>query len=143
MSRYLIDDIDRHDRIRVCYGTEVVAMEGSERLERVRCRSSDGDLALDLAALFVFIGQEPHTEWLEGVVVRDEKGFLVTGADLMVDGRRPAGWRLERAPYLLETSVPGVFAAGDVRQRSIKRIASAVGDGAMAVRLVHEYLAGQ
>ena len=84
--------------------------------------------------MFVLIGAEPHTEWLDGVVERDRRGYVLTGRDL-------AGWPLERAPMLLETSLPGVFAAGDVRDRSVKRVASAVGEGAIAVQLVHEYLA--
>jgi thioredoxin reductase (NADPH) len=91
--------------------------------------------------LFVFIGAAPRTEWLDGVVARDERGFVLTGPDLLVDGARPPGWRLRRDPYYLETSLPGVFVAGDVRAESVKRVASAVGEGAMAVTLVHRYLA--
>jgi thioredoxin reductase (NADPH) len=92
--------------------------------------------------VFVLIGAEPRTDWLAGVVERDERGYLLTGRDLLRDGRGlPAGWPLERPPLLLETSLPGVFAAGDVRYRSVKRVASAVGEGSIAVQLVHEYLA--
>ena len=90
------------------------------------------------AAAFVFIGQQPRTTWLEGCVMRDERGFVMTGPDL----GREAGWNLARPPFLLEASLPGVFAAGDVRHRSVKRIASAVGEGAMSVQFVHQYLAG-
>jgi thioredoxin reductase (NADPH) len=90
--------------------------------------------------LFVFIGAAPLTDWLTGVLERDSAGFVLTGPDLVRDRRRPAGWIPERDPYLLETSVPGVFAAGDVRAQSVKRVASAVGEGAMAVTLVHRYL---
>ena len=90
--------------------------------------------------LFVFIGAAPLTDWLDGVVVRDDHGFVVAGPDLAVGGQRPAGWQLDRAPYHLETSVPGVFVAGDARAESAKRVASAVGEGAMAVMLVHRYL---
>ncbi len=88
----------------------------------------------------MFIGAAPLTDWLDGVVVRDERGFVVTGPDLLVDGELPSGWPLDRPPYHLESSVPGVFVAGDVRAESAKRVASAVGEGAMAVMLVHRYL---
>jgi len=91
----------------------------------------------------VFIGAAPRTDWLEGVVERDARGFVLTGPDLVADGRRPRGWDLERDPYHLESSVPGVFVAGDVRADSVKRVASAVGEGAMAVTLVHRYLESQ
>jgi thioredoxin reductase (NADPH) len=92
--------------------------------------------------VFVLIGAEPHTNWLHGVVQRDDRGYVLTGRDLLGrDGRPPAGWPLERLPMPLETSLPGVFAAGDVRYRSVKRVASAVGEGSIAVQLVHEYLA--
>jgi thioredoxin reductase (NADPH) len=93
--------------------------------------------------MFVFIGAAPRTEWLEGVLVRDARGFIPTGPDLVVDGERPPGWVLPRDPYHLEASVPGVFVAGDARSASVKRVASAVGEGAMAVTLVHRYLAEQ
>jgi thioredoxin reductase (NADPH) len=90
--------------------------------------------------LFIFIGAAPRTEWLDEAVLRDDHGFVFAGPDLLTDGRRPRGWRLERDPYHLETSVPGLFVAGDVRAESVKRVASAVGEGAMAVMLVHRYL---
>jgi thioredoxin reductase (NADPH) len=93
--------------------------------------------------LFVFIGAAPCTDWLGGVVDRDPKGFVVTGPDLLRGGRRPPGWPLDRDPYYLEGSVPGVFAAGDARANSVKRVASAVGEGAMAIQLVHRYLEAQ
>jgi thioredoxin reductase (NADPH) len=91
-------------------------------------------------ALFIFIGAMPHTDWVADVLKRDSQGFILTGPDLLRDGRRPRRWNLDRDPFLLETSVPGVFAAGDVRQRSVKRVASAVGEGSMAVQFVHQYL---
>ena len=94
-------------------------------------------------ALFVFIGQSPRTDWLEGFALRDDAGFVLSGRESFVDGRPPAGWGSDRDPFLLESSVPGVFVAGDVRFRSIKRIASAVGEGSMAVQFVHQYLASQ
>jgi thioredoxin reductase (NADPH) len=90
--------------------------------------------------LFVFIGAEPRTDWLDGVIERDARGFVLTGPDLLVEGNRPRGWTLDRDPYFLEASVSGVFAAGDVRANSVKRVASAVGEGAMAIQLVHGYL---
>jgi thioredoxin reductase (NADPH) len=93
--------------------------------------------------MFVFIGAAPRTDWLDGVVARDDLGFVRTGPDLVVEGRRPPGWPLERDPYHLESSVPGIFVAGDARAESVKRVASAVGEGAMAVTLVHRYLAEQ
>jgi thioredoxin reductase (NADPH) len=90
--------------------------------------------------MFVFIGAEPRTDWLGDTVARDDRGFVCTGPDLVVDGRRPRGWDRDRDPFYLESSVPGIFAAGDVRANSVKRVASAVGEGAMAVTLVHRYL---
>ncbi|REE96145.1 FAD-dependent oxidoreductase [Thermomonospora umbrina] len=140
MSHYLIEQIAGIDVIEVHTRTEVVAGEGTAHLERLVLRGPDGERTVDTQYVFVFIGAQPHTDWLEGVVERDERGFLLTGPDLVSGGRRPAGWPLQRQPYHLETSVPGVFAAGDVRAESMKRVASAVGDGAMAVALVHRYL---
>ena len=98
---------------------------------------------VDCGHLFVFIGAAPLTDWLPASLVRDSSGFVVTGPDLMVGGNRPPSWDLERDPYLLESSIPGVFVAGDVRSQSVKRVASAVGEGALAVTLVHRYLAEQ
>jgi thioredoxin reductase (NADPH) len=123
----------------------VVDGSGGEHLERVTLRDvRTGETRdVDTSWLFVFIGAEPHTDWLDGVVVRDERGFLITGPDLLTGGGRPAGWTLPRDPYHLECSVPGVFAAGDVRAASVKRVASAVGEGAMAVSLLHRYLEAQ
>jgi thioredoxin reductase (NADPH) len=95
---------------------------------------------VDAQLLFVFIGAAPLTDWLDGVVARDSRGFVLAGPDLAASGQRPAGWQPDRAPYHLETSVPGVFVAGDARAESAKRVASAVGEGAMAVMLVHRYL---
>jgi thioredoxin reductase (NADPH) len=143
MSRYLIDQIEAIDGIEVVVGaalTGIVAAEG--HLAAVRLKVGDDDRELPIAALFVTIGQRPRTEWLADVVMRDAGGFVITGSALVADGRPPPGWGLDREPHLLEASVPGVFAAGDVRHRSIKRISSAVGEGAMAVALVHQYLAG-
>ena len=118
--------------------TAAVAAEGDDgRLRRLRVRGPGGEEAgLDTDACFVFIGASPRTDWLDGVVARDERGFILAGLDANQDG-----WPLKREPYPLETSVPGVFVAGDVRARSIKRVASAVGEGSMAVSLIHQYLA--
>jgi thioredoxin reductase (NADPH) len=137
MSSYLIDQIAALPAIEVRTGSSAVAAEGEDgRLRRLRVRGPEGsEASLDVDACFVFIGASPHTDWLEGVVARDERGFILAGTDAHGDG-----WPLKRDPYLLETSVPGVFVAGDVRARSIKRVASAVGEGAMAVSLIHEYL---
>ncbi|MFC0532247.1 FAD-dependent oxidoreductase [Phytohabitans kaempferiae] len=145
MSAYLIDQIEEIPRIQVHTGTEVVAGHGTDHLEglTLRDRNTGQTRDVDASWLFVFIGAEPHTGWLDGLVERDAQGFVVTGPDLVAGGRRPKGWRLDRDPYHLETSVAGVFAAGDVRASSVKRVASAVGEGAMAVTLVHRYLEAQ
>jgi len=142
MSHYLIQQIGGIERISVRACTEVVAADGTDHLDRLTLRDTATGSTQNVPAewLFVFIGAAPLTDWLDGVVVRDSRGFVVTGPDLSVGGERPAGWRLDRAPYHLETSVPGVFVAGDVRAESAKRVASAVGEGAMAVMLVHRYL---
>lgn len=139
MSHYLIAQIGEIDNVEVHHCTEVIDAAGKEHLERLTLRHNDTGQVEEIPAewLFVFIGAAPHTEWLPPQLARDQRGFVLTGPDL---GRRPAGWPLERNPYHLETSLPGVFAAGDVRAESVKRVASAVGDGAMAVTLVHRYL---
>jgi thioredoxin reductase (NADPH) len=145
MSYYLIRQINDIPNIEVRTRTQVVGMAGQEHLEWLRlCDTRTGSVR-EVAAnfLFVFIGAAPCTEWLDGVVARDRAGFVLTGPDLLVGGRRPAGWALDRDPYYLEGSVPGVFAAGDVRANSVKRVASAVGEGAMAIQLVHRYLEAQ
>jgi thioredoxin reductase (NADPH) len=120
-------------------------MAGQEHLEWLRLCDTRTGATREVASsfLFVFIGAAPCTEWLDGVVARDPDGFLLTGPDLLVGGKRPSGWPLDRDPYHLEGSVPGIFAAGDVRANSVKRVASAVGEGAMAIQLVHRYLEAQ
>lgn len=138
MSAYLVDQIKALDKVQLHTRTSVVAVEGKGHLERARFRGPDGELELGIDALFVFIGQQPRTAWLEGVVARDEPGFVLTGRDV----ESGHGWNLDREPYLLESSMPGIFAAGDVRHRSVKRIASAVGEGSMAIQFVHLYMAG-
>jgi thioredoxin reductase (NADPH) len=137
MSHYLIEQIAALRNVEVRTGTQAVAAEGDGRLRAVRVRAPDGTETVEAAdACFVFIGAAPRTEWLDRVVARDERGFILAGPEV-----RRHGWPLPREPYTLETSVPGVFVAGDVRARSIKRVASAVGEGSMAVSLIHEYLA--
>ncbi len=138
MSHYLIEQIEAIDNIDVRCRCEAIAAHGdTDHLQRLTVRDGDGgDNLEDVDACFVFIGALPRTDWLDGVIARDEKGFILAGHDA-----RPHGWPLKRAPHLLETNVPGVFVAGDVRARSIKRVASAVGEGSMAVSLIHQYLA--
>jgi thioredoxin reductase (NADPH) len=142
MSYYLIQQIGRIENINVRTCTEVSAAHGEDHLEHLTLRdtSNGGSETVDAQMLFVFIGAAPLTGWLDGVVVRDDRGFVVAGPDLAPAGHQPPGWDLDRAPYHLETSVPGVFVAGDARAESAKRVASAVGEGAMAVMLVHRYL---
>ena len=142
MSQYLIEQMAAIPNIEIRFNTSISAVHGESHLASVTVAGPDGEEELALAALFVFIGQQPRTEWLEGSVLRDQGGFVITGAALLEDGKPPAGWGSAREPFLLEASLPGVFAAGDVRHRSIKRIASAVGEGAMSVQFVHQYLAG-
>jgi thioredoxin reductase (NADPH) len=145
MSQYLISQIEALDNIEVHPCTEVVGGDGTQHLEQLTLRdlNSGRTQTVETSHCFIFIGAEPRTDWLEGIVVRDPKGFVLTGLDLIVDGKKPAGWSLPRDPYHLESSIPGVFAAGDVRADSMKRVASAVGEGAMAVSLVHRYLEAQ
>jgi thioredoxin reductase (NADPH) len=141
-SRYLIEQIESHERIRVLPRSSVVEVKGDTSLEEITIAGvATGDVrTMPAYALFVFIGAVPHTEWVAEVVERDSQGFILTGPDLVRDGRRPKGWSLDRDPFLLETNVPGIFAVGDVRRRSVKRIASAVGEGSMAVQFAHQYL---
>ncbi len=142
MSRYLVDQIEATDHIKVMTRTEVVAVSGADHLETVTVRHGDtgADEVLEADAMFVFIGAAPCSNLLQGLVEVDDAGFVLTGQDLVRDGRRPKGWRLDRDPFLQETSVPGIFAAGDVRHDVIRRVASAVGQGSVAVSLVHKYL---
>jgi thioredoxin reductase (NADPH) len=137
MSHYLIEQIAARENIEVRTGTSAIAALADERgrLRALRLQGPSGEETLEADACFVFIGASPRTDWLEGVLARDERGFILAGRDAQADG-----WPLQREPYVLETTVPGVFVAGDVRARSIKRVASAVGEGSMAVSLIHEYL---
>jgi thioredoxin reductase (NADPH) len=142
MSQYLIDQIKETENISIETRSRVLAVHGEDHLEAI-------DIACDLSgetrrtpanALFIFIGAQPHTSWLDGAIERDERGFILTGQDLMPDGKRPKNWPLDRDPGLLETNVPGVFAVGDVRHGSVKRVASGVGEGSIAIQFVHQYL---
>jgi thioredoxin reductase (NADPH) len=142
MSFYLIQQIENIPKISVRTCTEVIRADGGDHLETLTLRNTATGATETVSAqwMFLFIGAAPLTDWLDQVVERDERGFVVSGPDLSVEGQRPRGWELDRPPYHLETSVPGVFVAGDARSESAKRVASAVGEGAMAVMLVHRYL---
>ena len=142
MSQYLIDQIAATENIQVCTGCSVVEVNGDEHLEEIVIAHTNSNTTETVAArsLFIFIGASPKTDWLDGVVERDAQGFILTGSDLIQNGSLQ-GWQLDRPPFLLESSVPGIFAAGDVRSGSVKRVASGVGEGAIAVQFVHRYLA--
>jgi thioredoxin reductase (NADPH) len=142
MSQYLVERIEQIPKIRILNRVEVVAVEGREKVERVRIRNLDTGEAGELAtaAIFVYIGAVPRTDLVAALVERDEKGYILTGTDLPRENDRPRGWRLQREPHLYETNVPGIFAVGDVRAGSGKRVAAAVGEGAAAVMMVHRYL---
>jgi thioredoxin reductase (NADPH) len=142
MSQYLIDQIGETPNIEVWFHVNVAGAVGAEHLESIDVHHSDSETVTNHPArsLFILIGAQPRTRWLEGVVQRDDRGFIPTGPALMRDGQRPAGWKLDRDPFLLETSVPGIFAAGDVRQGSVKRVASGVGEGSIAISFIHQYL---
>jgi thioredoxin reductase (NADPH) len=145
LSHYLVEKIEASATIEVVTHGEISALEGDDRLREItiRDRKTGGEQVLPATKLFVCIGGSPHTEWArDTAILRDKAGYLVTGPDLLVEGRAPEIWPLRRPPFYLETSVPGSFAAGDVRHGSIKRVASAVGEGAMAVAFVHQHLAG-
>ena len=142
MSKYLIDEISRTSNIAIEARTQVLEAFGNERLESLRLRGPAGDSQVPATSLFVFIGAVPVTAWLPACILRNDKGFILSGSDLRKDGKLPDVWHETREPLLLETSVPGVFVAGDVREGSIKRVASAVGEGSIAVQFVHQYLAG-
>jgi thioredoxin reductase (NADPH) len=142
MSQYLIDQIEKTENITVECRSRVTAVEGDDRLRSISivCDASGETQTVPASALFIFIGAQPCTGWLDGVLERDARGFILTGPDLMPDGKRPTGWSLDRDPGLLEASVPGIFAVGDVRHGSIKRVASGVGEGSVAIQFVHQYL---
>jgi thioredoxin reductase (NADPH) len=142
MSQYLVDQISTAENIEVLTRTEVVEVHGKDRLQAITILNKDSreKKSVPAAALFIFVGAVPHTELVAGIVERNNAGFILTGPDLVQNGQRPKNWKLKRDPYLLETSVPGIFAVGDVRHGAVRRVASAVGQGAIAVSLVHQYL---
>ncbi len=143
MSRYLVDQIEKTPNIQVWAHAEVIEVHGDTHLEQisVRCTDTNTTEKVPTTAMFIYIGAMPRTDWLNGTVIRDDRGFIKAGPDLLKDGKPPAGWNVDRQPFLLESSVPGVFVVGDVRHGSIKRVASAVGEGAIAVQFVHRYMA--
>jgi thioredoxin reductase (NADPH) len=143
MSHYLIEQIEKTPKIEVWTRTSVVGVHGESRLTgiTIHCSPSGETKQLPASSLFIFIGAQPRTEWLGGLVERDERGFILSGPDLIRDGKRPASWTLDRDPGLLETNVPGIFVVGDVRHGSVKRVASGVGEGAVVVQFMHQYLA--
>ncbi len=143
MSQYLIDQIAETPNITVKTYTSVIEVKGEKCLEAIITKNNHtGEIeALPATSLFIFIGAAPRTEWLDGIVQRSDRGFILTGSDLQRDGQRIPGWNLERDPYLLETNIPGIFAVGDVRHGSVKRVASGVGEGSICVQFIHQYLA--
>jgi len=142
MSKYLIDQIAATSNIEVKARCQVVEALGESRLSCLRICGADQEETVPASGLFIFIGAAPNTDWLPDTVMRDANGFLLSGSDLKVDGKMPKNWNQPREPYLLETSVPGIFVAGDVRHGSVKRVASAVGEGSISVQFIHQYLAG-
>ena len=142
MSKYLVDQIDQTENIEVRARTTIQEVSGKKKLESITIKNQDTKKVetVRAAALFIFIGAAPHTDLVDGVVERNRAGFIVTGADLLKGNGGRKVWPLKRDPFLLETSVPGIFAAGDVRQGAVRRVASAVGEGAIAISFVHQYL---
>ena len=142
MSQYLIDQINETPNIQIWTRASVSEVHGDTHLEEVSVLCSDTNKIerVPASAMFIFIGALPRTDWLEGAVERDDRGCVLTGADLLRDGERAKGWQLDRDPFLLETNVPGIFAVGDVRHGSVKRVASGVGEGSVAVQFIHQYL---
>ena len=141
MSQYLVTRIVDAEKIHVMLDTEVLEVHGEGHLEAITLSCNGNEVKKPTSALFIFIGASPATDWLGDTVGRDKKGFVYTGPDTLQDGKPPEGWALERDPFLLETNVPGIFASGDVRHGSVKRVASAVGEGSIAVQFIHQYLA--
>jgi len=142
MSQYLIDQIKEMSNIEIWAHGSVIEAHGETHLEEISVLCSDTNKLerVPASAMFIFIGASPRTEWLANVVERDERGFILTGPDLIREGLHPKGWALDRDPFLLETNVPGLFAVGDVRHGSVKRVASGVGEGSVAVQFIHQYL---
>ena len=142
MSQYLIDQIKATPNIEIWAHASVAEAHGQSHLEEVSVLCSDTNRIerVPASSMFIFIGALPRTDWLGDLVERDERGFILTGPDLIRDKDRPKGWTLDRDPFLLETNIPGIFAVGDVRHGSVKRVASGVGEGSVAVQFIHQYL---
>lgn len=142
MSQYLIDQVQRTPNIQIWSHASVAEAHGNSHLEEISVLCSDTEKVerVPASSMFIFIGALPRTDWLAGLVERDDRGFILTGPDLIRNGQRPKGWELDRDPFLLETNVPGIFAVGDVRHGSVKRVASGVGEGSVAVQFIHQYL---
>jgi len=142
MSQYLINQLKATSNVRIEFNTSVVEAHGENHLEAIsiHCAETNEINRVPASYLFIMIGAAPNTEWLANIVERDERGFIYSGSNLTRDGKRPTGWKLERDPGLLETNVPGIFVVGDVRHGSVKRLASGVGEGSVAISFVHQYL---
>jgi thioredoxin reductase (NADPH) len=142
MSQYLIEQINERPNVQLWANASVSEVHGRTHLEEISFLCSDTNQIerVPASAMFIFIGAQPRTDWLADLVERDDHGFILTGPDLIRDGGRPKGWSLDRDPFLLETNVPGLFAVGDVRHGSVKRVASGVGEGSVAVQFIHQYL---
>jgi thioredoxin reductase (NADPH) len=142
MSQYLENQITSTKNIAVRINSSVIAVEGADYCEKITIQNHKtcSQDTVPASVLLIYAGAVPRTDWLAGVIERDAQGYLISGQYLMREGKRPAGWTADRDPLYLETSVPGIFVAGDVRHRSAKGVTSGVGEGAMAVKLVHEYL---
>jgi thioredoxin reductase (NADPH) len=141
MSQYLIDQIDKTNNIEILPFSEIVEAKGDGHLEKLIIKTKENLNEVDAAALFIFIGAKPYTEWLDLGIIKNERGFIETGRDLMKYDEFKTVWKEDRSPALLETCSPGIFAAGDVRAGAMNRVASAVGEGAMTIKMVHDYLA--
>ena len=142
MSQYLIDQIQKTPNIQIWTRATVAEVHGEARLEEISvlCWDTNQVERVPASSMFIFIGALPQTDWLAGIIERDDRGFIMTGPDLMRGSERPKGWTIDRDPFLLETNVPGIFAVGDVRHGSVKRVASGVGEGSVAVQFIHQYL---
>ena len=142
MSQYLINQLKETANVQIEFNSSVVEAHGEDHLESISvlCSTTNEVNKVPANSLFIMIGAAPNTQWLADVVERDERGFIFSGRDLVRDGKRPKEWLLDRDPGLLETNVPGIFVVGDVRHGSVKRVASGVGEGSVAISFVHEYL---